>query len=103
MNPTALHPIPRTLNAPEHESFRAGLRRFVDAHVAPGLDKWEQQGHVDRELWLKAGRAGYLCMTLPKQYGGGERDFRCNAIFREELARVGVSGTALGMGCTPTW
>jgi alkylation response protein AidB-like acyl-CoA dehydrogenase len=90
--------LERTLYGAEHEAFRKGLREFAQDHVAPGLDRWERQGHVDRALWRRAGAAGYLCMTLPAQYGGAGRDFRYNAILREELARVGVSGTALGMG-----
>jgi acyl-CoA dehydrogenase len=66
--------------------------------VEPNLQRWQRQGHVDREAWLKAGAAGLLCMTLPKAYGGAGRDFRYDAILREEFARVDVSGTALGMG-----
>lgn len=91
-------PLPRTLYGPEHERFRVELRGFVDEHIAPNLGRWEQQGHVDREAWSGAGRAGYLCMTMPAAVGGLGRDYRYNAIFREELARVGVSGTGLGMG-----
>jgi alkylation response protein AidB-like acyl-CoA dehydrogenase len=97
LNPSFL-PFRRTLYGAEHEIFREELRAFAQTHVAGGLERWERQGHVDRAIWRLAGDAGYLCMTLPERYGGAARDFRYNAILREEMARVGVSGTALGMG-----
>jgi len=90
--------LPRTLYGAEHEEFRIGLRAFLAERVAPRLHDFRRQGHVDRALWRAMGSAGYLCMTLPRELGGGSRDFRYNALLREEMARIGVSGTALGMG-----
>jgi acyl-CoA dehydrogenase len=95
---TSLRTVPRTLYSAAHEALRHSLREFLAAEVTPHLDRWEQQGHVDREVWRKAGQAGFLCMTLPAQYGGAGTDYRACALLREEMARAGVSGTALGMG-----
>lgn len=96
---TTLHAaLPRTLYGAEHDQFRVELRNFLAEHVARDIDKFRKQGHVDRTLWRAMGRAGYLCMSLPRDVGGGGRDFRYNALLREEMARIGVSGTALGMG-----
>ena len=48
---------------------------------------------VSRELWLKAGAQGLLCMDVAEQYGGGGlADFRYHMILGEELARIGASG-----------
>lgn len=47
--------IPRTLFAPEHEDFRATLRRFFLDEVMPLHPAWEEQGYVDRALWNRAG------------------------------------------------
>lgn len=79
-------------------AFRGRLHAFVAAEIAPHLDRWIRQGHVDRTAWRRAGEAGFLCLTMPTAYGGGGLDYRYCAVFREEMARVGVSGTALGMG-----
>lgn len=84
--------------SPELSAFRERLRAFVAAEVVPHLDRWIRQGHVDRAAWRKAGEGGFLCLTLPTAYGGAGLDYRYCAVFREELARAGVSGTALGMG-----
>lgn len=77
----------------EHKMFQEATRAFMEKEVAPHHKEWEEQGHVDRELWKKAGAQGMLCMDLPEKYGAmGIKDFRFNTIISEELARVGASG-----------
>ncbi len=84
--------IPRTLYNADHESFRDALRRFAEAEIAPHHARWEEQGYVDRDLWTKAGESGYLCPTMPEEYGGVGVDERYSAIVMEELGRIGASG-----------
>lgn len=77
----------------EHVMFRDAVRQFVAREIVPCHAHWEKDGVVPRELWLKAGAMGLLGMDVPEDYGGpGIDDFRYNAIFLEELARVGASG-----------
>ena len=74
----------RTLYGPEHEQFRSLVRAFFENECAPHVDEWERRGHVDREVWRKAGKAGLLLWEAPEEYGGlGIKDFRYNAIFHE--------------------
>jgi len=76
----------------EHLLFRDAVKAFMAKEVRPHYDKWDKQGHVDKELWLKAGAQGMLCMDFPEEYGGmGLKDFRYNAIVAEELAKCGAS------------
>lgn len=84
--------IPRTLFSEEHEIFRATVRRFVDAEIAPHHRQWERDGQVSREVWAQAGAAGLLCASLPEAYGGPGGDFLMSAILIEELARSGLTG-----------
>jgi len=84
--------IPRTLFAEEHEVFRQSVRRFVEDKVVPFHDQWEKDGQVSREVWLQAGEQGYLCASVPEEYGGPGADFLYAAVFFEELARVGATG-----------
>ena len=84
--------IPRTLYTADHESFRDAMRRFAEAEIVPHHARWEEQGYVDRELWLKAGASGYLCPTMPEEYGGVGVDESYSAIVLEELGRIGASG-----------
>lgn len=89
--------IARTLFTPEHEAFRDAFRRFVDKEVAPFHEQWEEDGYVDRELWRKAGANGYLCPTMPEEYGGAGVDKLYSVIQMEELARGGFSGVGFGL------
>ncbi|MGI9015507.1 MAG: acyl-CoA dehydrogenase family protein [Euzebya sp.] len=85
--------MPRTGFTDEHDMFRHTVRRFMQAEVQPHNDQWDADGQVSREVWLKAGETGLLCMAAPEEYGGaGVEDFRYNAIINEEQVRVGASG-----------
>lgn len=77
----------------EHRMFRDAFRKFVQVEITPFHEQWEEDHVVSREVWKKAGEAGFLCMDVPEQYGGmGEADYRYSAIITEELARAGASG-----------
>ena len=85
--------LERDLFEPEHRIFRDAVRQFCKAEIAPFHAQWERDGMVSRELWLKAGEQGLLCMDVAEQYGGGgQADFRYHMILGEELARIGASG-----------
>jgi alkylation response protein AidB-like acyl-CoA dehydrogenase len=89
--------IERTLFSPDHEAFRDSFRRFVDKEIAPFHADWEEQGFVAREVWNKAGENGFLCMTLPEEYGGSGADKLYSVVQMEELARSGFSGIGYGL------
>ena len=84
--------IPRTLFGSEHEIFRGSLRRFIAEEITPHHAEWEKAGIVPRELWLKAGAAGFLCSEVPEEYGGAGGDFLYGTIMVEEMARAGATG-----------
>lgn len=83
----------RLIFKPEHEQFRASVRRFMQKEVAPHAERWREQGHVDRDIYTKAGANGYLCLWADEAYGGaGIRDFRFDQIVIEENMRHGDIG-----------
>jgi alkylation response protein AidB-like acyl-CoA dehydrogenase len=84
--------IPRTLFAPEHETYRDSVRRFIQTEILPFHAEWERVGMVPRELWRKAGEAGLLCTNVPEEYGGTGAGFLYNVVLTEELGRFGVTG-----------
>jgi acyl-CoA dehydrogenase len=79
----------RTAFDPDLDLFRDQVRRFLERHLIPNLDRWESQGFVDRALWLACGEAGLLCPTVPTEYGGLGLDFRYNAVIGEEISYTG--------------
>ncbi len=84
--------IQRTLFTPEHEAFRDSFRRFIENEIAPFHADWEEQGFVDRAVWNKAGENGFLCLTMPEEYGGAGADKLYSVVQMEEVARAGCSG-----------
>ncbi|WP_332776066.1 acyl-CoA dehydrogenase family protein [Polaromonas sp.] len=84
--------IERTLFSSDHEAFRDSFRRFCDKEIAPHHEAWEEQGYVAREVWNKAGENGFLCMTMPEEYGGSGADKLYSVVQFEELNARGFTG-----------
>lgn len=84
--------IERSIFSEEHEIFRESVRRFIEREIVPYHARWEEDGVVPRELWLKAGAEGLLCCTVPEEYGGLGLDYLFDVVVFEELWRVGASG-----------
>ncbi|MGX1702024.1 acyl-CoA dehydrogenase family protein [Microbacterium sp. NPDC055357] len=81
-----------------HHEFRALVREFVAREVTPNLDRWEEQGVVDRDVWLAAAESGLLGLRTPEFYGGaGVADYRYRAIVSEELGAVGAASFGSGL------
>jgi len=89
--------IERTLFTPDHEAFRDSFRRFIANEIAPFHAEWEEQGYVDREVWRKAGANGFLCMTMPEQYGGSGADKLYSVVQMEELNAAGFTGIGFSL------
>jgi acyl-CoA dehydrogenase len=83
----------RTAYNEDHEAFRDSVRSFIKAEVVPHIDRWDEAGIIEKEIWPKAGAVGMLCPTVPEEYGGLGLDFGYNAIIDEEVA---YGGTSLG-------
>jgi long-chain-acyl-CoA dehydrogenase len=47
---------------------------------------------VPRAVWLEAGKRGFLCTSIPEEYGGAGADFGFSAVIIEELVRENASG-----------
>ena len=89
--------IPRTLFSAEHELFRDTVRRFLEQEAVPYHAQWEKDGHVDRNLWRKAGEAGLLCSHIPESYGGMAADFLYSTVVIEEIGRLGLTGIGFSL------
>lgn len=77
----------------EHEMFRDSVRSFMQKEIGPNSGRWQEQGIVDREAFVKAGEMGLLLMWADESYGGaGVQDFRYEQILIEENAAHGDAG-----------
>ena len=89
--------IERTLFSEDHDRFRDSIRRFLETEVVPNHSAWEDQGYVDRDVWLKAGANGFLCSSMPEEYGGAAADKLYSVVLMEEVARVNATGLGFGL------
>jgi long-chain-acyl-CoA dehydrogenase len=88
----------RTVFEPEHDEFRDSFRRWVRMEVAPHIEAWDSAGIVPRELFLEAGKRGFLGLAAPVEYGGiGIDDFRFNVIMQEEFQYAGAHASGSGI------
>lgn len=80
---------------PEAEALRAEVRDFVEREL-PGdylRNSDFNEGHAV-EFSRKLGMRGWIGMTWPKQYGGGERSFFERYVVTEELLAAGAPVSA---------
>lgn len=89
--------LPRQQFTAEHEAFRETVRKFYTQEVIPNTEKYEQQQHVDRDLWNKAGALGLLCATMPEIYGGSGVNRLYSMILIEEQAYAMDSATGFSL------
>ncbi len=83
----------RLIFEPEHEQFRDSVRKFFEKEVAPHAERWREQGHVDRDIYKKAGEQGLLLTWADEAYGGlGITDFRYEQVIIEENISHGEIG-----------
>ncbi|MHA7871115.1 MAG: acyl-CoA dehydrogenase family protein [Hyphococcus sp.] len=77
--------------------FEDEVAKFFTRELAPHVEKWRDQGCVDRWAWDKAGEAGLLCMSMPEEYGGAGGTFAHEQIFMEQQIYAGVEGFGAGL------
>ena len=78
----------------EHNIFREAVRKFFEKEVTPHVDEWEEAGIVPKSIWKKMGEQGFLCTSVPEEYGGAGADFLYSVILTEELSRTNFTGLA---------
>jgi acyl-CoA dehydrogenase len=65
------------------------VERFLDAEFVPQLERWHEQGMMDREAWSKLGEAGLLCAGIPEEYGGAGGTFAHETVINRVFALKG--------------
>jgi acyl-CoA dehydrogenase len=65
-------------------------RRFFAAELVPQVERWHENGIMDREVWNKLGAAGLLCAGIPEEYGGAGGTFAHETVINREFALAGL-------------
>src|SRR4051794_5515153 len=82
---------------PQHDDLAELARAFFVKEVLPHAERLEQQGHPDREHYLRAGELGLLGLSVPAEYGGGGGDFTHEAVLLHEQTRSGEGSLGLAV------
>jgi alkylation response protein AidB-like acyl-CoA dehydrogenase len=91
--------VRRTIYDEDHEAFRDSVREYLTRHVTPHLEQFIEARALPREIWIEAGKQGFLGLEIPEEYGGSQAgDYRYNAVMAEELAKVsGAMSSCFGI------
>ena len=55
-------------------------------------EQWRENGMIDREAWNEAGDMGFLCASMPEEYGGGGGNFGHEAAILLAQAQANQAG-----------
>ncbi len=70
--------------------LREAADRFFCEELAPHIDRWEDEEIIDRWAWDKTGAQGFLCPSVPEEYGGPGGTFAHEAAITESLQMAGL-------------
>ena len=76
----------------EHELVRQLARSFAENEIKPIAEDVDKTADFPMEVYKKMGKAGFLGVKTPVEYGGSGGDHRSYAIVMEEIAKA--SGVA---------
>jgi len=90
----------------EHEDFRAVVRQFAAAEVAPHAAAWDREHYFPVALVPKMGDLGLFGLVVPREFGGADGDLTSLCVAIEELGRVDQSvgitlSAGVGLGINP--
>ena len=83
--------------ADEHKMFAETTRKLFDTEMAPNVEKWAEQGIVDRDFWRTVGEQGVMGGSIAEEYGGFGGGIGFDAITVYEQGRTGDTGWGYGI------
>ncbi|HYC23269.1 MAG TPA: acyl-CoA dehydrogenase family protein [Candidatus Bathyarchaeia archaeon] len=84
-------------DTPEHEAFRAVVRKFVDDELRPRAREFDKLGRFDKSLYRKMGDLGLLGIRYAPEWGGAGLDWSYTTVMYEEIGRCDNAGVAMGI------
>jgi citronellyl-CoA dehydrogenase len=82
----------------QHLQLMDAIKRFIDTEIEPYADQWEEDEIFPaHDLFKKLGRAGFLGINRPVEYGGMGLDFSYNIAAAEALGHVRAQGVSMGI------
>ena len=94
--------------SPEQEQFRAVVRDFATAEIAPHAEAWDRDSVFPVDTVRAMGDLGLFGLPFPEEYGGSGADLTTLCVAVEEIARADQSlavtlEAAVGLGANPVF
>ncbi|KAL4812762.1 acyl-CoA dehydrogenase/oxidase [Aspergillus spinulosporus] len=102
--------IPNPYYTSTHHALRAWVRNYVDTHIAPYAQEWEEAGEIPLHVYKTHCEHGFAIvhplttpedsanLSLPGGVKRDEWDTWCGLIVADELNRLGFVGVIWGLG-----
>ena len=91
----------------EHLEIQKTLKRYIDEHINPYVDEWEEaEMFPAHQVFKGLGDLGLLGLTKPEEYGGAGLDYSYAVLMAETLGHIDCGGVPMAIGvqtdmCTP--
>lgn len=88
-----------TLFNEQHKQLRQSLNKLIETEINPYVDQWEKdQQFPAHEVFRKLGKAGFLGVNKPVEYGGLGLDFSYSIAVGEELGNINCGAIPMAIG-----
>jgi citronellyl-CoA dehydrogenase len=83
----------------EHREIQKTLKRFIDDHINPRVDEWEEAEMMPlHEIFKGLGDLGLLGLTKPEAHGGAGLDYSYSMAMAETLGHIHCGGVPMAIG-----
>ncbi|GAB1383309.1 hypothetical protein MASR1M50_16290 [Burkholderiales bacterium] len=81
----------------DHEQIRDTLKRYINEHINPHVDEWEEaEIFPAHQVFKDLGNLGLLGLTKPVEYGGMGLDYSYSMVMAETLGLITLRRRAHG-------
>ena len=89
--------------SPEHQHFRAVVRKFVQAELVPRAREFDEMGRPDKAIFRRLGELGLLGIRYEPKYGGQGLDYSYTRCSSRSSPAATTRAWRWASACRRTW